>query len=435
MRSRYKTHNIAFLSVAALTKISLNNITHYGYIKPRIFQGFRLFSTFYQIPVGKGVASVPLLQVPTYLGHYTSRVNRPYNEDRYFAGILRLPTSSSLTPRSMRESNGASSTRNVFMYSVFDGHGGADCADFLKAKLAGYLEDCDLSKGKEIQELYRQNIGGYWRAWKHEIEKYISKLSVDDDLELRVPLSFLKADYDFIQANDTSGSTCTSVFLYSLDPSKMYWDSGQVSNLAVAHVGDSRCIIADNLGNVHPLSINHHPSTSLEATRLKRYSASFYTDSFGEERFDEFANTRAFGDSRVKSKGVSAEPDIVKCQLGDPKMLRQIHTYKKRTNIKTFGGNEAFLILMSDGVSGLVSDQELVDLTINTANQSGSGRGSPQDAAEEIVKYIEAIGGDDNATCMVIRLSGWGYWNWRDRTGMVREERLRQAFDKQNRRQ
>lgn len=394
----------------------------------------RRFSTIYQIPLGRGVASVPLLQVPSHLGHYTSRVNRPYNEDRYFAGVLKLPANSSLTPRSVRVSK-HTKTRNVFNYSVFDGHGGSECADFLKTELGEYIENCDLTKGKEIQELYRTKIGGYWRAWKHEIERYLSKLTVDDDLELRVPLAYLKADYDFVQQNETCGSTCTSVFLYSLDPTKMYWDADQVSNLVVAHVGDTRCILADNLGNVHPLTINHHPSTALEATRLKRYSASFYTDSFGEERFDEFANTRAFGDLRAKAKGVSAEPDIVECQIGDPTKLRDLQLHDRRPGVKMFGGNEAFLIVMSDGVSGMVSDQELVDLTINTANQSGYGRGSPQDAAEEIVKYAEALGGDDNATCMVVRLSGWGLWNWKDRTGALREDRLRDAFDKRNRRQ
>lgn len=193
--------------------------------------------------------------------------------------------------------------------------------------------------------------------------------------------------------------------------------------MIVAHVGDTRCIICDRFGEAHPLTSNHHPSSPIEASRLRRYTASFFIDSFGEERFGNYANTRAFGDVRSKSQGVTAEPDIIEKQIGVP------HVPQAKT-IGALGGNEAFLVLVSDGVTGLVSDQEMADIVIATANMRGSGRGTPQQAAEEIVKYAETIGGDDNATCLVVRLAGWGKWpHGLDRTADLREQKLKDSFD------
>ncbi|ANB11125.1 type 2C protein phosphatase PTC6 [Sugiyamaella lignohabitans] len=398
-------------------------------------------------------ARINLLKNPSYLGHYTSRVNRTYNEDRYYAGVLKLPVGSSLTSKYVRQKF-THHDRQVFNFAVFDGHGGSECSQFLQDHLAEYVENCDLSSGTALRDLYRKNVGGYWRAWGPELDRYVSRLTAVDDFQLRLPLSFLKADYEFSEKFERAGSTATSVYLYSDEESisangdgtnligktaaandsedavdysrtpKAFWDQDQVTTLVVAHVGDTRCILCDHHGNVHQLTTNHHPSTSVENTRLKRYATSFFTDSFGEERFGSFANTRAFGDFAAKAKGITAEPEIVECRIGDKRKIKSLSSTYPR-HIKTFTGDEAFLVLMSDGVTEMISDQEVVDLVINTANKAGSGRGTPQDAAKEIVHYAAAVGGDDNATCMVIRLSGWGKWDtWYDRTAPRREEKL-----------
>lgn len=248
-------------------------------------------------------------------------------------------------------------------------------------------------------------------------------------MQLRIPTAFLTADYDFIQKNQKTGSTCTSIYLYTEDPEHAFWEEGQTSHLIVAHVGDTRCIIVDRFGEAHPLTSNHHPSSPVEANRLRRYTTSFITDSFGEERFGSYANTRAFGDLRAKSLGVTAEPDIIERQIGVP------HVPQEKT-VGALGGDECFFVLVSDGVTGLVSDQEMADIVIATANMRGSGRGTPQQAAEEIVKYAETLGGDDNATCLVVRLAGWGKWpDGMDRTAGLREERLKDSLDSRRSRQ
>lgn len=423
-------------------------------------------SSFYSYEAhlgGKAVkARIPLLKSPAYIGHYTSRVNRPYNEDRYFAGVIKLPAGSWLRPISRRPrsdeeaeaeddaelasgSDGQgelhqhqrSSTRSVFNFAVFDGHGGSQCSQFLHENLANYVEDCDLTSGPAIAEQYRKSVGGYWKRWKNGFDHYMAKMRAIDDLQIRVPVAFLQADLDFLNIGAKGGSTCTSVYMYTDDEYSApvgrhqmltpgaFWEPGQTVQLVVAHVGDTRCVICDRFGEAHPLTSNHHPSSPVEALRLQRYASSFMTDSFGESRFGNFANTRAFGDIQAKALGITAEPDISEYEIGTPS--GKIPLSK---TIGGLGGDESFLVLLSDGVTDKMSDQEIVDIVMSTVNRGGSLRGTPQKAAEEVVKYAEALGGDDNATCMVIRLGGWNRWPTDvDRTAALREKRVKGSLD------
>jgi protein phosphatase PTC6 len=103
-------------------------------------------------------------------------------------------------------------------------------------------------------------------------------------------------------------------------------------------------------------------------------------DSFGEERIAGLANSRAFGDMRSKRIGVSAEPEMTRVDMGPAQY--------------------SFLVLMSDGVSGTLSDQEVVDV-IKEAK-------TPVEGAKKVVDYATEVSLDgDNATCQVIRLGGW----------------------------
>lgn len=77
------------------------------------------------------------------------------------------------------------------------------------------------------------------------------------------------------------------------------------------------------------------------------------------------ANTRGFGDAHYKALGVFAEPAI------------SSHIYN--------GAECAFLLLMSDGVTDMLSDQEIADLARREKN--------PGNAAKAVVQFAESIGG------------------------------------------
>ncbi|KAK5003605.1 hypothetical protein LTR28_009959, partial [Elasticomyces elasticus] len=156
------------------------------------------------------------------------------------------------------------------------------------------------------------------------------------------------------------GGSTASVALISTPTSTPFWHPASPSTLVTAHVGDTRILLCRSSdGKAVPLTTSHHPSTPIEATRLRRYAATFITDSFGEERVLGLANTRAFGDVGSKRIGVSAEPEINTAHLAP--------------------GEYSFLVLVSDGVSGTLSDQEIVDIAKEAQN--------PNAAASDVVSF------------------------------------------------
>lgn len=101
-------------------------------------------------------------------------------------------------------------------------------------------------------------------------------------------------------------------------------------------------------------------------------------DSFGENMFlGQLANTRALGDIAMKPFGVSAEPELVR---------------------RTVKPNEAaFLVLISDGITSVMSNQEVVDCVKLENN--------PTQAAANVLNLAEQLGAEDNCTVMVCSFS------------------------------
>lgn len=271
---------------------------------------------------------------------------------------------------------------------------------------------------------WKETVGGYFRRFR---PAYFSLPSSTDgspppdtqvSIETVLMYAFLKADLDFITAQARKpdpeshsdsplnadeilgepayrsttkdriggparfvGGSTASVALISTPSPTPFWHPASPSTLVVAHVGDTRILLCDTAtGLAKPCTTNHHPSSPVESTRLRRYAATFVTDSFGEERMSGLANTRAFGDMRSKRIGVSAEPEIRRIELSPAEY--------------------SFLVLVSDGISGTLSDQEIVDVVKEAK--------TPEQGAKDVVGYATEVSREgDNATCLVVRLGGW----------------------------
>jgi protein phosphatase PTC6 len=274
---------------------------------------------------------------------------------------------------------------------------------------------------------YQETVGGYFKRFNPEhfhLSEEASNGANGGDISIESVLTyaFLRADLDFISAqarkadpddsrvgdiplnNDEilgvphatpsghgiggptrfkGGSTASAVLISTPTPAP-FWHPGAKSTVVVAHVGDSRVLLCEtSTGLPVPLTSDHHPSTPTESRRLRRYAPAgsmVSGDSFGEERIAGLANSRAFGDMRSKRIGVSAEPEL--------------------TRVEMQAAQYSFLVLMSDGVSGTLSDQEIVDV-IKEAQ-------TPEQGARAVVEYATEVSQDgDNATCQVVRLGGW----------------------------
>lgn len=479
------------------------------------------------------VVRIPLKSAKHHFGASVSRGSRPYNEDAFQAGVIELPAFAKRPPISLTRrrngaapgegtsAQGASGDPQVFYFGVFDGHGGAECSDFLRERLHDYIEESatefelqsslrhkqgqkpqtavggyegdvdEMKRGKEalkaistkkdpelkreessqdgrpktakdyyhppypgdpplIQEAnkdkvvalekalvqnWKDLVGGYFRRFKpayfslfggyqalgeesESLKESGKDVSSGAAIEEVMTYAFLKADYDFVAAqaskqeqnNDQTkadgalnsdevfgkphkhaseiggpkrfkgGSTCTVAMVSTPSPTP-FWNPASPSSMLIAHVGDTRVIICSTAtGAGIPLSTNHHPSSPVESNRLRRYAATFVTDSFGEERISGLANTRAFGDIASKRVGVSAEPEIKRVELGPAEY--------------------SFLVLVSDGISGTLNDQEIVDIVKEAK--------TPEQAARDVVNFGTEVSSEgDNATCLVVRLGGW----------------------------
>ncbi|KAK0741872.1 phosphatase 2C-like domain-containing protein [Apiosordaria backusii] len=288
---------------------------------------------------------------------------------------------------------------------------------------------------QELLNEYKRTVGGYFRRFHpaHFTASTVASTSSFSDhpmppttpstvpatLESVLAYAFLRADLDFITAQARKpdpedkfvedmplnkdevlgvphlppsghgiggterfkGGSTASVALISTPTPAPFWHPNAHSTLVVAHVGDTRVLLCETKsGKPLALTSDHRPSSPVETRRMSRYANSMITDSFGEERIQGLANSRSFGDMQSKRIGVSAEPEITRVEMGPAEF--------------------SFLVLMSDGVSGSLSDQEIVDVIKESK--------TPEEGARRVVEYATEVSNDgDNATCLVIRLGGW----------------------------
>ncbi|KAJ6109047.1 hypothetical protein N7486_001281 [Penicillium sp. IBT 16267x] len=366
---------------------------------------------------------------------------------------------SSTSPRESRAADTANGDPQIFYFGIFDGHGGAECSAFLKDYLHEYIQNAAASfeiqsslrpnqqltngadpsaslplmqKGnrRRIGELekslvnnWRRLVGGYFKRFKpphfayYGADSEAAAVSDHVSIEEVMEYAFLRADLDFVKAQAAKrdddlalaekplnedeilhspsltrtpkiggrsrfkGGSTGSIAMISPPSPTPFWHPAGPSSLLVAHVGDTKVLLCSTAtGEAIPLTANHHPSSPIEAARLRRYAATFVTDSFGEERMSGLANTRAFGDVQSKRIGVSAEPEVNRIEMGAAEF--------------------SFLVMMSDGVSGTLLDQEVVDI-IKEAK-------TPEQGARDVVSFATEVTKEgDNATCLVIRLGGW----------------------------
>jgi len=199
----------------------------------------------------------------------------------------------------------------------------------------------------------------------------------------------------------------TVCFLHSLDEPQNPFYSSSLVHLLVAHLGDTRallCTVPD--GIAVPLTETHHPDARSEIDRLMKTRTGAVTDSFGESRWaGTLANTRGFGAYHYKALGAFAEPAI------------RSHLLEGQKN--------TFVVVMSDGVTDMLSDQEICDLIRMEKD--------PRVAAKKVINFAESIGAQDNLTCVVVPLAGWGQATGEDTTKARREFRVENYSDRSHR--
>ncbi|CAN1230903.1 Probable protein phosphatase 2C 58 [Linum perenne] len=169
------------------------------------------------------------------------------------------------------------------------------------------------------------------------------------DTESAIKNAYIKTDAEILEKALTlgkGGSTAVTAILINGE------------KLVVANVGDSRAVICKN-GVAKQLSVDHEPS------KEKRRDV---------PRVDgQLAVARAFGDRSLKVH-LSSEPDVSEESVDD---------------------EAEFLILASDGVWKVMSNQEAVD-SIKTVKDAKT-------AAHQLIEEALARKSKDDISCIVVR--------------------------------
>eukprot|EP00357_Protocruzia_adherens_P008132 CAMPEP_0115014412 /NCGR_PEP_ID=MMETSP0216-20121206/26062_1 /TAXON_ID=223996 /ORGANISM="Protocruzia adherens, Strain Boccale" /LENGTH=267 /DNA_ID=CAMNT_0002384145 /DNA_START=49 /DNA_END=852 /DNA_ORIENTATION=+ len=142
-----------------------------------------------------------------------------------------------------------------------------------------------------------------------------------------------------------------------------------VKVIYTANVGDTRAVVCNN-GKADRLSYDHKACDPSEVERV-RSGGGFV---FGDRLAGQLAITRALGDLALLNDGLLCRPYFSK---------------------RVLGTQDKYLIIATDGVWDVLSDQEAVDLTkdMNDSYQM----------AQHLVERALARGSSDNTSCLIVK--------------------------------
>eukprot|EP00942_MAST-04A_sp_MAST-4A-sp1_P006962 g6962.t1 len=149
-------------------------------------------------------------------------------------------------------------------------------------------------------------------------------------------------------------------------------------DITCANVGDSRAILVLRNGGAIPLSIDHKPNRKDERERIEALGGS--VSLWGVWRVEGcLAVSRAIGDRMLKDY-VSAEPEILE---------------------RTITKDDAFIIIATDGLWDVLSNQTVAQISCTVAKRSERG---VQEVAEALAQDAYAKGSTDNISVIVLDL-------------------------------
>ena len=152
----------------------------------------------------------------------------------------------------------------------------------------------------------------------------------------------------------------------------------QGRDVTCANIGDSRAVLVLRNGGVIPLSNDHKPNRKDERERIEALGGS--VSLWGVWRVEGcLAVSRAIGDRMLKDY-VSAEPEIIE---------------------RTITKDDAFIVIATDGLWDVLSNQAVAQISCNIAKRSQRG---VQEVAEALAQDAYAKGSTDNISVIVLDL-------------------------------
>ncbi|KAK4758934.1 hypothetical protein SAY87_020235 [Trapa incisa] len=255
--------------------------------------------------------------------------------------------------------------KELGLFAIFDGHLGHDVANYLQTHLFTNIL-------KQVRHLSFASVTDLCITF-YCIKKQISSMVLYffrcnyqhdfwTDTESAIKRAYRSTDEEILNKAmvlGKGGSTAVTAILINGE------------KLVVANVGDSRAVISRN-GVAKQLSIDHEPS---KEKRLIESRGGFVSNLPGDvPRVDgQLAVARAFGDKSLKIH-LSSEPDVT---------------------VEMIDNDVDFIILASDGIWKVISNEEAVDLIKKTKDAHS--------AAKTLIDLALSKKSKDDISCIVVR--------------------------------
>ncbi|CAN3353000.1 [Pyruvate dehydrogenase [acetyl-transferring]]-phosphatase 1, mitochondrial [Diutina catenulata] len=304
----------------------------------------RQFEESYFVKRGRGVTRYDICQLAS---------NSPIEDDRS-EEIVQVP---------ILQDNNIKTTTDWMFFGVFDGHGGWTTSSKLRDQLLGYII--------------------------HELGTIFKPAPAPDDNLRYVPNSatidqaikngFLKLDHEIVNKNierllnDTSKAKAAELLMPALSGScalVSFYDTNS-KMLKVAVTGDSRAILGsfqDNRWTCRQLSIDQTGANPTEVARIISEHPDEPKVIRNGRVLGTLEPTRAFGDCRYKLPA-SIQERIYKQFFGRrlPNYLQSppyVTAEPVITTTKVSPENHDFLVMASDGLYEMLSNEEIVGLVV-----------------------------------------------------------------------
>mmetsp|Transcript_2200 Transcript_2200/g.6411 ORF Transcript_2200/g.6411 Transcript_2200/m.6411 type:complete len:675 (+) Transcript_2200:632-2656(+) len=274
--------------------------------------------------------------------------------------------------------------------AVFDGHGGAECSNYLVDSLPRHVRNQMLAE-REALRVAIENSRGARGAHSEQTEDAASEL-----MRRILKTSYLRADKEFISPKSApqSGSTAATVILMG-------------RRLFAANVGDSRVVLCRGGGQCVELTSDHKPSRPDEAARV-RAAGGFILH---KRVMGELAITRAFGDKSFKM-GIKAmleeEAEDMSGAVGmsDNDIAKDLTaplvSAEPEIASMVLSHNDEFLLLACDGLFDVFRSQDAIALA---RQELIAHRGEPAEVARILSdQAIRVRRSRDNVSILIIVL-------------------------------
>ena len=288
---------------------------------------------------------------------------KEYNEDRVsISQVIEKPSCSKFSP-----------WPKMSYFAIFDGHGGDECAEYLKENYLKFLV------------------------------KTFFKLKCKEKLE----------------ESDISGSCALVAVIFD---NKLY----------IANIGDSRAIMSINGGNkIRQLTVDHKPDNLIEFERAIKNGSKIYLDDNDDPDRDitklEFIKDKNELKKKLEEKLGSDEDKVFRVYPSDLAVMRTVGDIKAKK--KEFGGNpgtiinvpdifiydinsnDDFIVMGCDGIFDDLSNKEIVDAAWMVFKHRGKNKNYDihelsMEACDLVIKYAMEKQSTDNLSCIVIGLEG-----------------------------